>query len=81
MIIDWALDKHIIHIVDLENWLVRVKALVSHFRVLTFQHIYREYNMVADDLSKKAMGIGTGMIFWEEFKEEFLMESGSLKLY
>ena len=54
---------------------------MSHFRVLNFQHIYREYNMVVDDLSKKAMGIGTGIIFWEEYKEESLIIIGSLELY
>ena len=61
--------------------MIRVKALMSQFKVLHFQHIYREFNMEADDLSKKALGIGTNLIFWEEYKGESLRSSGTMELY
>lgn len=80
VIIDWALDKHNIHILELDPWLVRVKSLVSQFRELKFLHIYRAYNMEAVDLSKKAISAGNGLIFWEEFKEDCLKDSRSMKL-
>ena len=58
----------------------RVKALKAHFRSLMFQHIYREFNMEAEDLSKKAMGIGTARIFWEEYLGDSPLNSGTLVL-
>ena len=69
VIIDWDLDKHQIHVIDLEHWMTQVKALKAQFKSLMFQHIYREFNMEADDLSKKAMGIGPA-----EFSEKNIWE-------
>ena len=66
VIIDWALGKHSIHSLELEHWILRVKDLIGHFRIVTFQHVFREFNSLADDLSKKAIGMGPGRIFWEE---------------
>ena len=81
VIIDWALEKHMIHVIDLKHWMNRVKALKAQFRVLQFQHIYREFNIEADVLSKRAMGIGTCMIFWEQYMGDSPMSSGTLDFY
>lgn len=62
-IIDWALDKHQIHVINLDHWMNWDRTLKEQFRSLMFQHIYREFNREADDLSKQAMGIGSGRIF------------------
>ena len=58
----------------------RVRALKAQFRSLMFHHIYREFNMEANDLSKKAMGIGTGIIFWEEYLGDSPLNSSTLVL-
>ena len=63
VIIDWVLGKHVIHSVELENWLCRVKDIFKHFISLSFQHVYREYNALAHDLSKRAIGLGTCVIY------------------
>ena len=78
VIIDWALDKHDIHSVELEHWLCRVKDLFRQLNSLSFQHVYREYNVLADDLSKRAIGLGTNMIYWQEYSEGSMIDSGSL---
>jgi hypothetical protein len=38
--------------------------MVSTFRAIHFQHIYRETNMEADRLSKKAMLVVSGRLFY-----------------
>ena len=81
VIVDWALGKHIIHSIDLEHWLFRVKELFGHFSSLTFQHVYREFNSLVDELSNKEIGLGTGRFSWEEHTEGQLTNSGSLNLH
>lgn len=80
-IIDWALNKHEIHSVELEHWLSRVKDLFRQFSYLSFQHVYSEYNALADDLSKRAISLGIGAIHWEEYSENSMIDSGSLQLH
>ena len=81
VIVEWALGKHSIHSLDLEHWLLRVKELLELFSSLTFHHVYREFNLLADDLSKKAIGLGPGCILWEEHKEATLTNLGSLNIH
>ena len=63
---------------DLEHWLSRTKELIGQFSTITFQHIFRDFNTVEDDLSKKAIGTGFRNIFWQEFIDSSLIDSGSL---
>ena len=58
-IVDWALDLHTIHSISLSHWPRRVRRLMDFSPFLTYSHIYREFNSLADDMSKKAIGIGT----------------------
>ena len=81
VIVDWALGKHIIHSIDLERCLFQVKDIFGHFSSLTFQHVYREFNSLADELSKRAIGLGVGWLFFEEHIEGDLTDSGSLNLH
>ena len=80
VIIDWALDKHQIHVMELDHWMNQIRILKAQFKDLRFQHIYREYNLEADDLSKKALNIGTDRIFWDEYVGDKLLCSGILVL-
>ena len=59
-IVDWALGIHNIHSMELYHWSSRVKGLFCLFNILHFHHIYREYNSLADDLSKRDIGLGDG---------------------
>ena len=63
--VDWDLGIHNIHSMELSHWLSSVKGLFCHFNNLHFHHIYREYNYVANDISKRAIGLGGGKIAWE----------------
>ena len=61
-IVDSDLGIHIIHSTKLSHWLSHVKGLFCHFNNLHFHHIFREYNSVANDLSKRDIGQGGGKI-------------------
>lgn len=63
-IVDWALGVHTIQSVGLLHWLGRVKGPFCLFNNLHFHHIYREYNSLADDLSKQDIDLWGGKIVW-----------------
>jgi hypothetical protein len=41
--------------ITLQPWLTRIRELSENFQTLKIQHIYREYNREANQLSKKAL--------------------------
>ena len=81
VVIEWAKGNYDISSVELEHWLSRTKELIKQFSTLTFQHIFREYNTVADDLSKRAIGTGFKEIILQEYSNGSLTDSGALLLY
>ena len=80
VIVDWSFDVYSIHSVGLFHWLGRVKRLIGLFNNLSFQHIYKDFNSLVDDLSKQAIGIEEGSITWEELSDGVLIDSGYLSL-
>ena len=56
-VIDWATGKNYIRDPHLKNLLKAIRALQPNFDAFHFNHIYREYNMEADTLSKQALAI------------------------
>ena len=50
------------------------------FNNISFLHIYREYNKQDDGLSKQAIGLGGGVIAWEEHSEGCTIDSGQMSL-
>ena len=55
VIINWAKDESTLAIVNLEAWCNNTKKMISSFTSVDFSHVYREYNMRADLLSKDGM--------------------------
>jgi len=67
IIIDWINEKGKIHVAALECWKDRIKYLTRDFTQITFSDIFREKNMEADILSKKAIMDHIGILsyqFW-----------------
>ena len=52
VVVDWATEIHTVHSIELYHWLGRVKGIIRLCDSLYFHHIYKEYNTLADDLSK-----------------------------
>jgi ribonuclease HI len=55
IIIDWMRDKGGLQVISLDCWKERVRALITSFQKITFDHVFREGNREADNLSKLAL--------------------------
>ena len=57
MIVDWAVERSSLQDAALEYWCTRIKILQATFHDISFDHIYRQLNTVANHLSKRACGL------------------------
>jgi ribonuclease HI len=53
--IDWISDKAKLEIIYLSHWKDMISNLKQGFETLNFMHIHRQFNKIADSLSKKAL--------------------------
>jgi ribonuclease HI len=67
VIIDWLKKKANLRAINIEGWKNKTSELASSFRVIHFQHIYREKNVEADLLSKKALTTVSGRLFYHSW--------------
>lgn len=66
---------------SLEAWKYRVEQLLTKFTHLDNQHIYRQYNTEADDLSKKKNLLQEGTCLAKGFKSCLLIFEHKFRLY
>jgi len=81
VVIDWINGKADIHSIILQHWCSRIQVLVSHFSVTCFQHVYREFNMEADRLSKRGLGCTMGTLYYEEFLGATVINHGAHRIF
>jgi ribonuclease HI len=55
IVIEWLNKRGDLQAVALESWKERILETLPLFRDISFAHIYREENIEADNLSKKAL--------------------------
>jgi hypothetical protein len=65
----------------LHSWKEQIKSLKLRFEEIQFMHIHREFNSVADKLSKKALDNPLGCFYYEEFFKENVVNSGSFMIF
>ena len=53
--INWINGFNDIRVSMLDQWCKNIKSLLKYFTRYTFQHIYKELNTLADNLSKEAL--------------------------
>ena len=75
VIINWARGSTALSLPKLVHWCRETKLLASSFHGLSFSHIYREHNMIADCLSKKALSSPQGKGCMKEYIENFLVST------
>ena len=66
---------------DLIHWCRETKNLLVTFHDLSITHIYREYNRLADRLSKTALSLPQGFGSFMEFIENHLVTRNTFQLY
>jgi hypothetical protein len=64
IIIEWLKDKDKLQIVSLMGWMDRINKLKNSFKEIHYTHVYRELNMEAYSLSKKALTKTEGKIIY-----------------
>jgi ribonuclease HI len=62
VVIDWLSNRGRLQESAIEDWKSRIKDLIKHFHAISFVHIFREFNMEADLLSKQALREPEGRI-------------------
>ena len=65
-VVDWANGRVQINAPHLQYMMAAIRDLVTSFKSVSFEHIYRELNMEADSLSKLALALQPGIIEVEE---------------
>jgi len=70
--IDWINESSKLNPLYLHNWKEQIKRLKVEFEEIKFMHIHREFNSVANNLSKKAMDITLVWFHYEESTMELL---------
>lgn len=64
-IISWALGSSTLNVLILTEWIAAVRRFIGEFQHIHFAHVFREMNMEADILSKRALNSPAGIILWE----------------
>ena len=66
---------------ELHYWCRETRKLCKLFLALSFDHIYREHNQLADRLSKAALSLAPGMGSYSEFFYGLLTSHSNFKLF
>ena len=81
IIINWAKGSTALSPSELVHWCRETKNLASSFQDLSFSHIYREHNKIADRLSKKALSLPQGKGCIMVFVENLLVVKDYFQLF
>ena len=81
VIINWAKGKSSLSPLELHYWCRETRKLYTYFLALSFDHIYREHNQLADHLSKVALTLAPGSGTYSEFLDGHLTSHGNIKLF
>ena len=81
VIINWAKGSTALSPLDLRHWGRETKKLIGSFKDLSFSHIYREHNRLADRLSKSALSYPQGKGFFKEVFENHLVTQDTFQRF
>ena len=76
VVIDWENGLHVIQVLELEHWIILIYEIMKDFAKISFQHVYRELNILVDTLSKRALGHMTGILYFEEYSVDGIIDVG-----
>jgi hypothetical protein len=79
--IDWINDCSNLNLIYLHNWKEQIRSLKERFEDIQCMHIHREFNTVADQLSKKALDNPLGWFYYEEIFNENVVNKDSFKIF
>jgi len=80
VVIDWFNQKAKLHVMTLQPWKDRIKEGLSFASVQIF-HIHRQFNYVADVLSKEGLSSEVALLKVEEFIKEEKISSWNFNIF
>ena len=81
VVISWVNRLYTLKILTLKHWCEEIFAMLQLVPPVTFNHIFREHNMLADDLSKKALKLEMGSGYYSEFLDGLMIGEGHFTLF
>ena len=81
VVISWVNRQSTLKIPTLKHWCEEIFAMLHLTPLVTFNHIFREHNMLADDLSKKALKMEMGSGYYLEFLDGLVIGEGHFTLF
>ena len=69
MVIGWELQGFNLQVRSLNGWKWKIRSLQVQFDEIKFLHMYREFNILPDRLSKHSLEVDEGTIFFELLKD------------
>ena len=79
--INWFNGRAALSSLNLDGWCQNIRELESSFLHLDSYHVYKEFNVKADGLSKEALSLDSGLLLYFEFIEGLCIGNGSIQLY
>ena len=81
VIIIWAKNESSLSLVNLDDWCLHTRNLISGFTHVDFCHVYRENNKRADTLSKEGISMAVGRITFTETCEDKVYREVTLQIF
>jgi hypothetical protein len=81
VILDWFDGKSRLKVLTLQSWMKKIIDLKASFSWIQCFHIHRQFNSVADSLSKLALGKEFGWMYFEEVQGDSVIDSGSFYIF
>ena len=81
VIISWVNRLSSLNLPHLKHWCEEILSMAKHFPMVTYNHIYREHNRMADDLSKRALDLEFGSAYYSETFDGKIIDDGYYALF
>ena len=81
VVISWVNRLSTLKIPTLKHWRDEILSMLHLAPLVTFNHIYRELNMLADDLSKKALKMEMSSRYYSEYLDGLVIGEGLFTLF
>ena len=81
VIVNWAKGTATLSPPEFHHLCRETRKLCTRFLELSFSHIYREHNQLADRLSKSALSLAPGICSYSEIFEGLLASHDTFKLF
>lgn len=81
VIIQWVNRLSALHAPTFKHWCDEIFTMIQLAPPVSFSHIFREHNMLADDLSKRALNLDVGTGFFSEILDGMVIRDGLFTLF